>query len=120
MVDLLLLHEPGPTDAVDPAMEACLQNWQGQWLIGGYGISGLPDLTVSPWRQRPGLAPRILQWEDDLLEPQLPAQLSAAKAPLLRGRFGRIRRSLQPIQTAFVAVPQLQRQWSERLNLDLA
>jgi diketogulonate reductase-like aldo/keto reductase len=119
-VDLLLLHEPGPTDAVDPAMEACLQDWQRQGLIGGYGISGLPDLTVSLWRQRPGLAPHILQWEDDLLEPQPLVQFSAAKAPMLRGRFGRIRRSLQPIQLAFEAVPQLQRHWSERLNLDLA
>jgi D-threo-aldose 1-dehydrogenase len=119
-VDLLLLHEPGPTDAVEPAMEACLQDWQRQGLIGGYGISGLPDLTVSLFHQRPGLAPHILQWEDDLLEPQLPAQLSAAKAPQLRGRFGRIRRSLQPIQQAFAAVPQLQRHWSEQLNLDLA
>jgi D-threo-aldose 1-dehydrogenase len=119
-VDLLLLHEPGPTDAVDPAMEACLQDWQRQGLIGGYGISGLPDPTLSLWQQRPGLAPHLLQWEDDLLEPQLLAQLSAAKAPQLLGRFGRIRRSLQPIQRAFAAVPQLQRHWSERLNLDLA
>jgi D-threo-aldose 1-dehydrogenase len=119
-VDLLLLHEPGPSDAVDPAMETCLQDWQRQGLIGGYGISGLLDLTASLWRQRPGLAPHMLQWEDDLLEPQLSEQLSAAKAPLLRGRFGRIRRSLQPIQRAFAAVPQLQRHWSERLNLDLA
>jgi D-threo-aldose 1-dehydrogenase len=119
-VDLMLLHEPGPTDAVEPAMEACLQDWQRQGLIGGYGISGLPDLTASLWRQRPGLAPHILQWEDDLLEPQLLAQPCAAKAPQLLGRFGRIRRSLQPIQRAFAAVPQLQRHWSERLNLDLA
>jgi hypothetical protein len=42
------------------------------------------------------------------------------QAPQLRGRFGRIRRSLQPIREAFAAVPQLQRHWSERLNLDLA
>jgi D-threo-aldose 1-dehydrogenase len=120
VVDLLLLHEPGPADAVDPAMEACLQDWQRQGLIGGYGISGLPEPTLSLWRQRPGLAPHILQWEDDLLEPQPLGQLPAMQAPQLSGRFGRIRRSLQPIQQAFAAVPQLQRHWSDRLNLDLA
>lgn len=119
-VDLLLLHDPGPTDAVDPAMEACLQDWQRQGLIGGYGISGLPEPTLSLWQQRPGLAPHLLQWEDDLLEPQHLAQLPAMQAPQLSGRFGRIRRSLQPIREAFAAVPQLQRHWSERLNLDLA
>jgi diketogulonate reductase-like aldo/keto reductase len=119
-VDLLLLHDPGPTDAVDPSMEACLQDWQRQGLIGSYGISGLPDPTFSILRQRPGLAPHILQWEDDLLEPQPLAQHPAMQAPQLSGRFGRIRRSLQPIREAFAAVPQLQRHWSERLNLDLA
>jgi D-threo-aldose 1-dehydrogenase len=119
-VDLLLLHEPGPADAVDPGMEACLKDWQRQGLIGGYGISGLPEPTLSLWRQRPGLAPHILQWEDDLLEPHPFGQLPAMQAPQLRGRFGRIRRSLQPIRQAFAAVPQLQRHWSDRLNLDLA
>ena len=119
-VDLLLLHEPGAADVVDPAMEACLQHWQRQGLIGGYGISGLSDPTCSLWRQRPGLAPHILQWEDDLLEPQHLAQLPGMQAPPLCGRFGRIRRSLLPIQQAFAAVPQLQRHWSDRLNLDLS
>lgn len=119
-IDLLFLHEPCPAEAVDPAMETCLQDWQRQGLIGGYGISGLPDPTLSLWRQRPGLAPQILQWEDDLLEPQPLAELPHVKLPQLRGRFGRIRRSLLPIQQAFAAVPQLQRHWSDRLNLDLA
>jgi len=119
-VDLLLLHEPGPDDAVDPAMEACLQDWQRQGLIGGYGISGLADSTLSLWRQRPGLAPHIMQWEDDLLVPQPLAQLPGMQAPPLCGRFGRIRRSLRPIQQAFAAVPQLQHYWSDRLNLDLS
>jgi diketogulonate reductase-like aldo/keto reductase len=119
-VDLLLLHEPGPADALDPALEACMLDWQRQGLIGGYGLSGLPSPTFSLWRQRPGLAPNMLQWEDNLLEPQPLAQLSAMEEPVLRSRFGRIRRSLQPIQKAFAAVPQLQRHWSERLNFDLA
>ena len=119
-VDLLLLHEPGAVDVVDSAMEACLQDWQRQGLIGGYGISGISDPTFSLWRQRPGLAPHILQWEDDLLEPQPLAQLPSIQAPQIRGRFGRIRRSLLMIQQAFASVPQLQRQWSDRLNLDLA
>lgn len=119
-VDLLLLHEPAPADAVDPAMEACLQDWQRQGLIGGYGISGLPAPTFSLWRQRPGLAPHLLQWEDDLTEPQPLAQLLPAEALPLCARFGRIRRSLQQIQQAFAAVPQLQRHWSERLTIDLS
>lgn len=119
-VDLLLLHEPGPADAVDPAMEACLQDLQRQGLIGGYGMSGLPEPTFSLWQQRPGLAPHIMQWEDDLFEPEPLALVPAMEAPQLRSRFGRIRRSLQSIQQAFGAVPQLQRNWSERLNVDLA
>lgn len=119
-IDLLLLHEPGPADVVDPAIEACLQDWQRQGLIGGYGISGLPDQTISLYRQRPGLAPHILQWEDDLLELQPSVQLPTSQESQIRGRFGRIRRSLLAIQQAFTAVPQLQRHWSDRLNLDLA
>ena len=119
-VDLLLLHEPGPADAVDPALEACLQDWQRQGLIGGFGMSGLPHPTFSLWRQRPGLAPHLLQWEDDLLQPEPLAQLPTMEAPKLLARFGRIRRSLGPIQQAFTAVPQLQRHWSDRLNLSLA
>jgi D-threo-aldose 1-dehydrogenase len=119
-VDLLLLHEPGPADVVDPAMEASLQDWQRQGLIGGYGISGLAGPTLPLWRQRPGLASQVLQWEDVMLDPQPLAQRPVMQAPQLSGRFGRIRRSLQPIQQAFAAVPQLQRHWSDRLNLNLA
>lgn len=119
-VDLLFLHEPGLPDAVDPDLEACLLDWQQQGLIGGYGISGLPGSTWSLWRQRPGLAPHILQWEDDLLEPHPLSQLPGRQEPQLSGRFGRIRRSLHPMQQAFAAVPQLQRHWSDRLNLDLS
>jgi predicted oxidoreductase len=119
-VDLLLLHEPGPADGVDPTMEACLQDLQRQGQIGGYGISGLPDPTLSLWQKRPALAPHILQWEDDLMEQQPLFESSTDHAPQLRSRFGRIRRSLLPIQRAFASVPQLQSHWSERLNLDLA
>ena len=119
-VDLLLLHEPCLPDAVDPALEVCLLDWQQRGLIGGFGISGLPDPTFALWHQRSGLAPHIMQWEDDLFEPQPLAQLPGMQAPQLCGRFGRIRRSLLPIQQAFAAVPQLQRHWSDRLNLDLA
>lgn len=115
-VDLLLLHEPGPADPMDAAMEACLQDWQRQGLIGGYGISGLPDPTLSLWHQRPGLAPHILQLEETPLE----AQPLAVQAPLLHARFGRIRCSLHRIQQAFAAVPQLERHWSDRLNLSLS
>lgn len=118
-VDLLLLHEPIPADVVDSGLEACLQQLHSDGLIGGYGISGAPEASISLWRQRPQLAPHLIQWEDDLLEPG-PTGSLAAGAPLLKGRFGRIRRSLQPIQQAFAAVPQLQRYWSDRLNLDLA
>lgn len=120
-VDLLLLHEPGFADVVPPGMEAWLQDWQHQGLIGGYGISGQPDPSFSLYRHRPGLAPHILQWEDDLLCQQpLTQHPSSNRAPQIRGRFGRIRLSLLPIQQAFTAVPQLQRHWSDRLNLDLA
>ena len=119
-VDLLLLHEPGHSDPVDSDMEACLQDWQRQGLIGGCGISGQPGPTLSLWRQRPGLALHLLQWEDDLFEHPPQDQLPAPQPPWLRGRFGRIRRSMQPIRQAFKAVPQLQRHWSERLNLNLA
>jgi hypothetical protein len=119
-VDLLLLHEAGPADVVEPALESCLQDWQRQGLIGGYGISGLPDSTLSLWCQRPGLAPHMLQWEDDLFQPEPLKLHPAMNAPQLQARFGRIRRSLLPIQQAFAAVPQLQRHWSDRLNLSLA
>ncbi len=119
-VDLLLLHEPLPSDAIDAAMESCLKDLCNEGLIGGYGISGVPEPTLSLWCQRPGLAPHLLQWEDNLLQPELSALASDTDPPALRGRFGRIRLSLQPIQQAFSAVPSLQRHWSERLGLNLA
>ena len=118
-VDLLLLHEPSSSDVIDLGLEACLQQLHTEGLIGGYGISGMPDTSISLWRQRPQLTPHLIQWEDDLLEPEPTGSLTVG-APLLRGRFGRIRRSLKPIQQAFSAVPQLQRHWSERLNCSLA
>lgn len=118
-VDLLLLHEPEPADAVDPMMEASLLDWQRQGLIGGFGISGLPDPTFSLWQKRPCLASHMLQWEDNLFEAYQLAQLPAAQVPKVQGRFGRIRRSLRLIQKAFIAVPQLQCHWSDRLNVDL-
>ena len=121
-VDLLLLHEPEAADVVDATMEACLHDWQQQGLIGAYGISGLHAQTISLYRQRPRmLAPHILQWEDDFLGQQLLTHLPTDKqSPLLKGHFGRIRRSLLTIQQGFASVPQLQRHWSDRLNLDLA
>ena len=118
-VDLLLLHEPTPFDAVDQTLEVFLQDSQRQGLIGGYGISGLPGPSLALWRQRPGLAPHLLQLEDNLLTTEPPAFSATEEYPALRGRFGRIRLSLQPIQQAFAAVPQLQRFWSDRLNLFL-
>jgi diketogulonate reductase-like aldo/keto reductase len=118
-VDLLLLHEPIPADGIDPGLEACLQQLHSDGLIGAYGISGMPEASISIARQRPQLAPHLIQWEDDLLAPE-PTGSLVYGAPMLRGRFGRIRRSLQPIQQAFAAVPQLQRHWSDRLDLDLA
>jgi D-threo-aldose 1-dehydrogenase len=119
-VDLLLLHEPTPADAIDPEMEATLQELQQLGLIGGFGLSGLwpdcRDLILA----RPGLAGRWLQWEDDLRE-AAPALHSLPSGSLAgHGRFGRIRRSLQPIRQALEAVPELQRHWSERLNCSLA
>ena len=118
-VDLLLLHEPSPSDLIDLGLEDCLQQLHTEGLIGGYGISGLSDNSMSLWRQRLQLTPHLIQWEDDLLEPEPTGSLNVG-APMLRGRFGRIRRSLKPIQQAFAAVPQLQRHWSDRLSLDLA
>jgi D-threo-aldose 1-dehydrogenase len=118
-VDLLLLHEPTPADAIDPELEATLQELQQQGLIGGFGLSGLwPDCSALI-QARPALAGRWLQWEDDLLE-AAPALVSLPSgSPAGHGRFGRVRRSLQPIRQAFEAVPQLQPHWSERLNCSL-
>jgi len=119
-VDLLLLHEPTSADAIDPELEATLQELQQQGLIAGFGLSGLwPDCSALI-QARPALVDRWLQWEDDLLEaaPNPPSLPSGS--PIGHGRFGRIRRSLEPIRQAFEAVPQLQRHWSERLNCSLA
>jgi D-threo-aldose 1-dehydrogenase len=119
-VDLLLLHEPTPHDAIDPELEATLQELQQQGLIGAFGLSGLwPDCSALT-QARPALVDRWLQWEDDLLEaaPALACMPGGSSAG--HGRFGRIRRSLQPIRQAFEAVPQLQHHWSERLNCSLA
>jgi hypothetical protein len=119
-VDLLLLHEPTPADAIDPELEATLQELQQQGLIGTFGLSGLwPDCSTLI-KTRPGLAGRWLQWEDDLLEAAPSLASLPGRSPAGHGRFGRIRRSLQPIRQAFEAVPQLQSHWSERLNCPLA
>lgn len=119
-VDLFLLHEPTPADSIEPELETTLQNLQRQGLIGGYGLSGNFAECQGLIQSRPGLSGGWLQWDDDLMQPTPeldnfnPTSLSG------RGRFGRIRLSLRPIQQALAAVPQLQAHWSERLNLSLA
>ena len=119
-LDLLLLHEPQSTDWLDPDLENCLADLQQQGLIGGYGISGELQAALGLIRDRPGLAPHVLQWEDTGLAPE-PAELGDAfRSRLLHGRFGRIRCSLPVIQRSFQYVPQLQRHWSDRLTLDLS
>jgi D-threo-aldose 1-dehydrogenase len=119
-VDLLLLHEPTPVDAIDPGLEATLKELQQQGLIGGFGLSGILSDCSDLIQARPGLAGRWLQWEDDLLEAAPALASLPGGSPAGHGRFGRIRCSLQPIRQAFEAVPQLQRHWSERLNCSLA
>ena len=119
-LDLLLLHEPQPTDWLDPALEECLADLQQQGLIGGYGISGDLQASLGLIRDRPGLAPHVLQWEDSGLDPEPQELGDASRSRRLHGRFGRIRCSLPIIQRSFQAVPQLQRHWSDRLGLDLS
>lgn len=119
-LDLLLLHEPQSTDWLDPALEDCLADLQHLGLIGAYGISGDLHTAISLIRDRPGLAPHVLQWEDSGLAPE-PAQLGDEfRSLLLHGRFGRIRCSMRVIQHSFQAVPQLHLHWSDRLALDLS
>lgn len=119
-VDLFLLHEPLPTDPIDPQLESTLQNLQDQGLIGSYGLSGSWANCQSLLKARPGFAPGWLQWDDNLLElcPDLDRPYTGL--PAGRGRFGRIRHSLRSIQQGLAAVPQLQGHWSERLNVNLA
>jgi D-threo-aldose 1-dehydrogenase len=118
-VDLLLLHEPTPADPIDPLLEPTLKDLHHQGLIGGYGLSGSWADCQSLIKARPGLAGCWLQWDDDLLEASQELRSLHQCLPACRGRFGRIRRSLQPIQQVLAAVPPLQGHWSERLNLNL-
>jgi D-threo-aldose 1-dehydrogenase len=118
-LDLLLLHEPLTHDWVDPSLEDTLNDLLHEAQIGGYGISGHPSPTFSLWRQRQGLAPHLLQWEDNAFEFS-PLEVSSPRSGLpLRSRYGLIRNSLPRIQQAFAFDPQLQRHWSERLSVDL-
>jgi hypothetical protein len=119
-VDLFLLHEPTPADAIDPELEATLQDLQRQGLIGSYGLSGSLAHCQSLIQTRPGLAGGWLQWDDDVLQPAPELDSPNSGVPVDRGRFGRIRLSLRPIQQALTVVPQLRGHWSERLNLCLA
>jgi hypothetical protein len=118
-VDLFLLHEPTPADAIDPELEASLQDLHQEGLIGSYGLSGSLADCQSLIQNRPGLAGGWLQWDDDLLQPTPKLHNARPDSPSGRGRFGRIRLSLRPIQQALEAVPQLQAHWSERLNVSL-
>jgi len=119
-VDLFLLHEPTPADGIDPELESTLQDLQRKGLIGNYGLSGSLADCQSLIQTRPGLAGGWLQWDDDLLQPAPELDSPNSGFPAGRGRFGRIRLSLRPIQQALAAVPQLQAHWSERLNICLA
>jgi D-threo-aldose 1-dehydrogenase len=119
-VDLFLLHEPTPADSIDPSLEATLQDLQRQGLIGSYGLSGSWTDCQRLIQDRPALSGAWLQWDDDLLEPAPKLNGFRPGLPAGFGRFGRIRHSLRPIQQAFAAVPQLQRHWSERLQINLA
>lgn len=119
-VDLFLLHEPTPSDLIDPDLEGTLQDLQRQGLIGSYGLSGrwadCQDVTLV----RPDLAAGWFQWDDDLLAPFIEHDRVGSPLPAGLGRFGRIRNALRSIQQALAAVPQLRHYWSERLNLNLA
>ena len=119
-LDLFFLHEPKPSDWLDPSLEDCLADLQQQGLIGGYGISGDLHAVHDLMRERPSLAPHVLQWEDSGFCSEPKEFFDAFPSSLLRGRFGRIRRSLPFIQRSFQAVPQLQRYWSDYLALDLS
>lgn len=117
-VDLLMLHEPNPFDSIDSGLEDCLQNLCREGLVAGYGISGMSTDILPLYDQRPELAPNLIQWEDDLFEPDPVNELTNEYLPQ-KSSFGLVRNSLPKILQAFKAVPQLQRYWSERLNLNL-
>jgi D-threo-aldose 1-dehydrogenase len=119
-VDLFLLHEPTPDDLIDPELETTLHELQQRGLIGGFGLSGLWSDSSKLLQVRPGLSGCWFQWEDDLLEAAPSLCSLPGGSPSGYGRYGLIRRSLQPIRQAFDALPQLQRHWSERLNCPLA
>jgi diketogulonate reductase-like aldo/keto reductase len=119
-VDLLLLHEPTLSDQIDPDLETTLKTFQSQGLIGSFGLSGNWSDCESLIATRPLLAIHMVQWEDDLFEAAPDFNSRPSSTTTCRGRFGRIRRSLPRIQQAFEAVPQLQRYWSDRMNINLA
>jgi hypothetical protein len=119
-VDLLLLHEPNPRDLLDLDLEYILKEFQQKGLIGGYGLSGAwPDFEHL-MTERPALAGGLVQWEDDMFEPEPTLEAFSSEPSRLLGRFGRVRRSLVKIKQALEAVPQLQHYWSDRMNINLA
>jgi hypothetical protein len=112
-VDVLLVHDPSPTDQVDlPDISAFLEEARQAGQVRAWGVAGELDPCVQLRRSLPETA--ILQVRDDILSRTHP--FSRELEPLIT--FGVLGDALDRISRHLQASPECRSRWSDALGVD--
>jgi len=112
-VDVLLVHDPSPTDRVDlPGICAYLEEARQAGQIRAWGVAGERDPCIQLKRSLPATA--ILQVREDILSRTQP--LPGDLEPLIT--FGVLGEALGRISRHLKGCPERRSQWSEELGVD--
>jgi hypothetical protein len=112
-VDILLMHDPAPTDHIDlPGICAYLEDARQAGQIRAWGVAGEQKLCMQLKRSLPATA--ILQMRDDILSRTGP--FPGDLEPLIT--FGVLGEALDRISRHLKSSPERRAQWSEELGVD--
>ena len=112
-VDILLVHDPSPTDHVDlPGLCAYLEDARQAGQIRAWGIAGEQELCMQLKQSLPATA--ILQMREAILSRTSP--LPGDLEPLIT--FGVLGEALDRISRHLKGSPARRSQWSEELGVD--
>lgn len=112
-VDLLLVHDPAPTDSVDlPDICAYLEEARQEGHVRAWGVAGEQDPCIQLKRSLPASA--ILQVRDDIFSRTHP--FPADLEPLIT--FGVLGEALDRISRHLNGSPERRSRWSEALGVD--
>ncbi|MFL5843129.1 MAG: aldo/keto reductase [Solirubrobacteraceae bacterium] len=113
-VDLLLLHDPPPSDVRHDDVCAYLEQARTAGRVRAWGIAGEPGPTVAVARAMPTL-PQVIQVRDDLVE----RPGAAVEVPADAGRitFGVLGSAIGRVVTHVAADPNRSRRWRDEVGV---